>query len=199
MSMNIVRVHPDGRREVIAEYDNITLQTGRDFIRKAVTALTPDGGEITETIESRDDLRVYSASAVAADGTVLATYEEDWSDDTAVEDTDTEPTEARYTMATDKTARAAAEFLQALGEPNRIAIVKKLATGSKNVTELARLLGVEIVNVSHHLGVLRQAKVVTDEKHGRFVVYSLPKTVAAVAGTTLQLKVDGVTVALDLA
>ena len=48
-----------------------------------------------------------------------------------------------------------------------------LRTGSKNVTELAKLLNVEIVNVSHHLGVLRQAGLVQDEKHGRFVVYSL--------------------------
>ena len=33
--------------------------------------------------------------------------------------------------------------------------------------------GAEVVNVSHHLGVLRHAGVVLDEKQGRFVVYRL--------------------------
>ena len=41
------------------------------------------------------------------------------------------------------------------------------------VSELADLLNSQIVNVSHHLGVLRHAGLVQDVKHGRFVVYSL--------------------------
>ncbi len=36
-----------------------------------------------------------------------------------------------------------------------------------NVTQLAKALGVEIVNVSHHLGVLRNAGLVEDIKDGR--------------------------------
>ena len=48
-----------------------------------------------------------------------------------------------------------------------------VCAGPRNVSELAALLGVEIVNVSHHLGVLRHAHVVLDEKQGRFVVYRL--------------------------
>lgn len=76
-------------------------------------------------------------------------------------------------MTDSKQARECAELLQALAEPNRIRIIDCLRTGSKNVTELAKLLNVEIVNVSHHLGVLRTAGLVNDEKHGRFVVYSL--------------------------
>ena len=72
-----------------------------------------------------------------------------------------------------KQAQACANLLQAIAEPNRIRIIDCLRTGSKNVTELAKLLNVEIVNVSHHLGVLRQAGLVEADKHGRFVVYSL--------------------------
>jgi ArsR family transcriptional regulator len=72
-----------------------------------------------------------------------------------------------------KQAKQSAALLQALAEPNRIRIIECLREGSKNVTELAKLLNVEIVNVSHHLGVLREAGLVQDEKHGRFVVYSL--------------------------
>jgi DNA-binding transcriptional ArsR family regulator len=76
-------------------------------------------------------------------------------------------------MTDHKHAKQCAELLQAIAEPNRIRIIDALRTGQKNVTELAKLLNVEIVNVSHHLGVLRQAGLVQDEKHGRFVVYSL--------------------------
>jgi ArsR family transcriptional regulator, nickel/cobalt-responsive transcriptional repressor len=72
-----------------------------------------------------------------------------------------------------KQAKQCADLLQAIAEPNRIRIIECLRAGSKNVTELAKLLNVEIVNVSHHLGVLRTAGLVHDEKQGRFVVYSL--------------------------
>jgi ArsR family transcriptional regulator len=66
-----------------------------------------------------------------------------------------------------------AKLLQAIAEPNRIRIIECLTEGAKNVTELAKLLSVEIVNVSHHLGVLRSARLVASKKKGRFVVYSL--------------------------
>ena len=70
-------------------------------------------------------------------------------------------------------AKDCADLLQAIAEPNRIRIIDCLRTGSKNVTQLADMLKVEIVNVSHHLGVLRTARLVQAEKHGRFVIYSL--------------------------
>lgn len=76
-------------------------------------------------------------------------------------------------MTDKKQAEDCALMLQALAEPNRIRIIECLRTGSKNVTQLAKELGVEIVNVSHHLGVLRNAGLVEDIKDGRFVIYSL--------------------------
>lgn len=76
-------------------------------------------------------------------------------------------------MTDKKQAKDCADMLQAIAEPNRIRIIECLRGGSKNVTQLAKELGVEIVNVSHHLGVLRTAGLVQDEKNGRFVVYSL--------------------------
>ncbi len=75
---------------------------------------------------------------------------------------------------TDETqAKNCAKMLQALAEPNRIRVIECLRTGSMNVTDLARALKVEIVNVSHHLGVLREAGLVEAVKDGRFVIYSL--------------------------
>lgn len=76
-------------------------------------------------------------------------------------------------MTDHKLAKKCADLLQGIAEPNRIRIIECLRAGSKNVTELAKLLNVEIVNVSHHLGVLRTAGLVLDEKQGRFVIYSL--------------------------
>jgi ArsR family transcriptional regulator len=76
-------------------------------------------------------------------------------------------------MTDPKIAKSCADRLQAIAEPNRIRIIDCLRTGAKNVTELAKMLQVEIVNVSHHLGVLRQAQLVEDKKDGRFVIYSL--------------------------
>lgn len=70
-------------------------------------------------------------------------------------------------------AKEIAELLGSLAEPNRIMIIEILRAGSKNVTELSRMLNSEIVNVSHHLSVLRGTGLVQDVKDGRFVNYSL--------------------------
>jgi ArsR family transcriptional regulator, nickel/cobalt-responsive transcriptional repressor len=76
-------------------------------------------------------------------------------------------------MTDKEQAKKCAMMLQAIAEPNRIRIIECLRTGSMNVTQLAKALDVEIVNVSHHLGVLRTAGLVEDFKDGRYVVYSL--------------------------
>lgn len=70
-------------------------------------------------------------------------------------------------------------YLKALAAPERLKIVQILMRGPKNVTELTALLGLEFVNVSHHLSVLRHANMVVDEKQGKFVVYSLHPDVLA--------------------
>jgi ArsR family transcriptional regulator, nickel/cobalt-responsive transcriptional repressor len=66
-----------------------------------------------------------------------------------------------------------ARLLRAMGDRERLKIVQCLREGPKNVGEIANQLGVEVVNVSHHLGVLRQAGLVLDQRQGRFIVYRL--------------------------
>ena len=66
-----------------------------------------------------------------------------------------------------------ARYLKALADPDRLKLVQALQAGPKTVTDLALLLGKELANVSHHLGVLRHAGLVRDERHGKFIVYSL--------------------------
>ena len=91
-------------------------------------------------------------------------------------------------MTEPKVATEVARQLQAIAEPNRIRIIDCLRTGAKNVTQLATLLKVEIVNVSHHLGVLKSAGLVEDKKDGRFVIYSLhPKFFSNDAGNNTHI------------
>lgn len=66
-----------------------------------------------------------------------------------------------------------AEQLKAVADPDRLRIVDCLLDGELNVGEIAERLKIEMVNVSHHLKVLRYARIVQSTKRGRFVVYSL--------------------------
>jgi ArsR family transcriptional regulator len=66
-----------------------------------------------------------------------------------------------------------ARSLKALADPDRLKIIQCLQAGPKTVTELSQALDNELANVSHHLGVLRHAGLVQDEKDGKFVYYSL--------------------------
>ncbi len=70
-------------------------------------------------------------------------------------------------------SRDCERYLKALADRERLKIVQCLQSGPKNVSELAGMLQQELANVSHHLGVLRNAGLVQDEKQGKFVVYSL--------------------------
>jgi ArsR family transcriptional regulator len=66
-----------------------------------------------------------------------------------------------------------ARMLKALADPERLRIIDCLRPGPRNVTEIAREIQDEVVNVSHHLGILRTAGLVLDHKQGRYVVYQL--------------------------
>jgi ArsR family transcriptional regulator, nickel/cobalt-responsive transcriptional repressor len=66
-----------------------------------------------------------------------------------------------------------ARMLKALADPERLKIIQCLQTGAKNVSELSALLGDELANVSHHMRVLLRAKLVRNNKQGKFVIYSL--------------------------
>jgi ArsR family transcriptional regulator len=67
----------------------------------------------------------------------------------------------------------ASRMLKAVADLDRLKIINALRGGPKNVGELAKILGAEIVNVSHHLGVLRRSKIVKNDKKGRFRYYIL--------------------------
>jgi DNA-binding transcriptional ArsR family regulator len=69
--------------------------------------------------------------------------------------------------------RHCADQLSALAAPERIKIIRFLRSGPHNVTEIAEMLATAPVNVTHHMGVLKQAGIVSSCKKGRFVYYAL--------------------------
>jgi len=70
------------------------------------------------------------------------------------------------------TEMIAARF-RLLGEPMRIRILDRLRDGAASVGDLAAALETTQQNVSKHLGVLHQAGVVSREKDGNRVLYSI--------------------------
>jgi len=62
---------------------------------------------------------------------------------------------------------------QALADPKRVLILYLLTEGAKNVGELVEELQVPQPTVSRHLGVLRERGLVTADRQGTAVYYTL--------------------------
>lgn len=66
-----------------------------------------------------------------------------------------------------------AERLKALSDPHRLRIVTALRYGELTVGDIADMLGAEVVNVSHHLKIMKYANLVEVRREGRFMYYRL--------------------------
>lgn len=64
-------------------------------------------------------------------------------------------------------------LFRALGEENRIRIIKAINHGEKSVNELSELTGLSQPNASRHLAALVGVKVLKKRKKGVQVLYSL--------------------------
>jgi len=74
-------------------------------------------------------------------------------------------TQARY--------EARARIIKAMAHPTRLFIVDVLSRKEKCVQELTEMIGADISTVSRHLGVLKSAGILSDEKRGAQVYYKL--------------------------
>ncbi|MDX1148378.1 metalloregulator ArsR/SmtB family transcription factor [Sinorhizobium medicae] len=75
------------------------------------------------------------------------------------------------------------DVFKALADPTRRAIFEKLASGSMNASALRDGMHISQSAMSQHLHVLRDAKLVREERHGRFVNYEVdPEGLALIAG-----------------
>ena len=66
-----------------------------------------------------------------------------------------------------------AQMYKALGDETRLQIIKMLSESEKCVCEVFDSLDMSQPAVSHHLKVLRQAKLIKDRKEGKWIYYSL--------------------------
>lgn len=67
----------------------------------------------------------------------------------------------------------ASEFISALSNPNRVAIVCFLATGRKNVSEIVNKFRLPQSSVSLHLSKLADKGLITKERVGKNVYYKI--------------------------
>jgi ArsR family transcriptional regulator len=75
-----------------------------------------------------------------------------------------------------------ARTFQALSDPTRLKILSLLGGGSMNVTAMVEKLDCTQPAVSRHLKVLREAGLIVDARHGKWIEYSgNPSTVGEVA------------------
>ena len=79
----------------------------------------------------------------------------------------------RAVLVDDKTGQALAATFQALCDPTRVKIIHALTVEELCVHDLAALLLVSQMAISHQLRYLRGLRLVKYRKKGRFVYYSL--------------------------
>jgi DNA-binding transcriptional ArsR family regulator len=68
-------------------------------------------------------------------------------------------------------------IFKALNDPTRRAILELLQRKDMTAGEIAARFHISFPSISHHLDLLKQARLVTAEKEGQFVYYSLNTTV----------------------
>lgn len=74
------------------------------------------------------------------------------------------------------------EIFRALADPTRRSIFEKLAAGSMNASTLREGVAISQPAMSQHLAVLRDARLVQEERQGRFVNYEVdPDGLALIA------------------
>lgn len=69
------------------------------------------------------------------------------------------------------------DAFRALADPTRRAILDQLRAGSRTSGEIAEQFGSSWPTISRHLGVLRDAGLISAEKEGQFMRYELATTV----------------------
>ncbi|MEA1928779.1 MAG: metalloregulator ArsR/SmtB family transcription factor [Candidatus Auribacterota bacterium] len=77
------------------------------------------------------------------------------------------------------------KIFKALGDRNRLRILKMLEVKPMCVCEITAVLGIAQSSVSRHLSILRGAGLIIDEKYGLWVEYSLVGSIDDVPATIM--------------
>ena len=65
------------------------------------------------------------------------------------------------------------ETFKALGDPTRREILRLLRDGAKTAGEIGSHFDMTGATVSHHLSVLREAGLISDDRRGKYIYYEL--------------------------
>lgn len=68
-------------------------------------------------------------------------------------------------------------IFKAVSDPTRRKILKLLGNRDMTAGEIADQFSISKPSISHHLGILKQADLVQDDRRGQFIYYSLNSTV----------------------
>ncbi len=79
----------------------------------------------------------------------------------------------RTTTPNKLSVKRKSEIFKALGHPTRLQIVEKLAEGEQCVCVVLEMFDIDMSTLSRHLSVLKNAGIVTDERRGKNIFYSL--------------------------
>lgn len=69
------------------------------------------------------------------------------------------------------------ETFKALSDPTRRAILDLLKGGAKTAGEIGSQFDMTGATVSHHLSVLKEAGLISDERRGKYICYELNVTI----------------------
>ena len=81
--------------------------------------------------------------------------------------------ESNTNQLDEHTAAQVAELFGTLGDASRVRIIATLVGYERNVSALAKEVGISPSAVSHHMRILRQMRIVRARKDGREVYYRL--------------------------
>jgi ArsR family transcriptional regulator len=68
---------------------------------------------------------------------------------------------------------ARAQIIKALAHPSRLLIIEELNQRERCVGELTEMIGADVSTVSKHLSILKNAGLISDDKRGNSIFYSL--------------------------
>ncbi|MEV3938445.1 helix-turn-helix domain-containing protein [Glycomyces sp. NPDC049804] len=151
-------------------------------VSSAVT-LAPDGGAIVvdklqDSATTADDAGITFLPSVFGRPHLVAVYAKGWQP--VVQYPVAEPNAPESVSLETVTLR-----LEALAHPVRLRLLRTLARGAHTTGELAHAWELSPPEVSRHLAVLRRAGLLTSQRHGRYVRYSLNPTDVTALGSDL--------------
>jgi DNA-binding transcriptional ArsR family regulator len=78
-----------------------------------------------------------------------------------------------------------ATAMMTLTDSNRLRIIRALLVSRRNVGEIAKITGLNIHRVSHHLGIMRLVGLVEPSRQGRNIVYNINPRILTKHGVDL--------------